>query len=301
MLLVGLGAAVLGSVTVGIGNSLQKYSVNKMQLDYSLPVSVDDKWRYKTALNIAQNWQPSFSVRFSDRMWLLGFSLAYLGELGGNWQSLVTPLGIVSVMVSALIAAKYLNETISFKQQFGYLLVTAGVLCILLAAPKPKEDGRDHGAMGNSVSEIVQFIYAGNFLYVETIMYFVMVISLFGAINVNCGKALSVLARISASEFLSSSSLIRSFSTPVQSATSKVETSTISESSESISTMNSFNLTSGSPFETITQHIGASEIVLILTTLVISSIVAQEYFKQMALGRFPISQFGPIIYATFNC
>eukprot|EP00842_Homolaphlyctis_polyrhiza_P000465 jgi/Hompol1/1419/HPOL_005518-RA len=80
--------------------------------------------------------------RFKDRWLVLGLIMAYTGEIG-NWialsltsATLVTPLGIISVITNMFLAERYLGEHVTKKQRRGYLLALIGVLGILISAPK---------------------------------------------------------------------------------------------------------------------------------------------------------------------
>src|SRR5205085_665519 len=84
------------------------------------------------------NVEKSYS-RITDKTWLLGILLVYFGELCGNWvalslipASVVTPLGILGVVVNAVLARFILSEQITFRQQIGYIWILSGVLTTIL-------------------------------------------------------------------------------------------------------------------------------------------------------------------------
>jgi hypothetical protein len=114
---VGLGSALIGAVSIGTGQTLQKLAVNRLG-----PVSLEQ--------------------RIQSRLWLLGVLMTYGGECG-NWlalsmvsASLVTPLGIVAVLVSVLLANRLLDEPVSANQRQGYAMISVGVVGILLVSPR---------------------------------------------------------------------------------------------------------------------------------------------------------------------
>lgn len=53
--------------------------------------------------------------------------------------SLVTPLGALSVIVSALLASKYLNERLNLLGKLGCFLCMVGSTIIVIHSPKEKE------------------------------------------------------------------------------------------------------------------------------------------------------------------
>ncbi|KAJ3124112.1 hypothetical protein HK098_001381 [Nowakowskiella sp. JEL0407] len=340
----GVLASLLGSLCVGIGSFLQKYALNTLAAT-PLPTHDSNKVHSRHTNNVP------FFTRFCSFTWLLGFALAYLGDFCGNWlalsfvsASLVTPLGIVSVMTSAFLASKYLGETITHQQRRGYILISFGVLLILIFAPKPDSDSQSQqqSKQHNSVSEIKSLITSESSSYgfisiitlilltsyqilvrrKESLLNYVGLIGLFGAINVNCGKALSLIARLSALEYYESgasggtvvsvaNNIVRSPSpSPVAKIVSAVLTypptmTTTSVAAPTFSIGPQYLNTSVTEtlkhVNVVTDGVETSQVVGVLLAMVITSVIAQEFFKQMALGKFALSQYGPISYAAYNC
>lgn len=78
-------------------------------------------------------------------MWWLGFLMMSVGELANFAAyafapaSLVTPLGALSVLVSAVLASKYLNEKLNLLAKVGCLLCILGSTVIVIHSPKEEE------------------------------------------------------------------------------------------------------------------------------------------------------------------
>nr|CAH7758284.1 unnamed protein product [Callosobruchus chinensis] len=77
-----------------------------------------------------------------DWFWWLGISAMGFGELlnfaayGFAPASVVTPLGALSVLVSAVLASKFLNEKLTILGKLGCLLCILGATIIVIHAPK---------------------------------------------------------------------------------------------------------------------------------------------------------------------
>ncbi|CAH1998348.1 unnamed protein product [Acanthoscelides obtectus] len=77
-----------------------------------------------------------------DWFWWLGISAMGFGEIlnfaayGFAPASVVTPLGALSVLVSAILASKFLNEKLTIVGKLGCLLCILGSTMIILHAPK---------------------------------------------------------------------------------------------------------------------------------------------------------------------
>lgn len=137
MFVFGLAASLLGNVIIGIGQSLQKYALNKLSLqqEHQLPSHASRKDLQKglarffqtTRSNQAAASIPSLKQETSphfigvwDRVtnphWFLGILCCYVGEIGGNWlgmayasAAVVMPMGIVAVFVNAVLAERYFS------------------------------------------------------------------------------------------------------------------------------------------------------------------------------------------------
>ncbi|KAI7684967.1 hypothetical protein SSS_03997 [Sarcoptes scabiei] len=90
----------------------------------------------------------------TDWVWWLGLLLMGIGELANFVAytfapaSLVTPLGALSVLVSSVLAHKYLKENLNLFSKIGCSLAIIGSTVIVLHAPKEaKVDSLDEIAM----------------------------------------------------------------------------------------------------------------------------------------------------------
>ncbi|CAG8496681.1 6893_t:CDS:2 [Funneliformis caledonium] len=133
----GFVAALAGNSIIGLGNCLQKYALTSGEARFTASSNQDDT-RSQPLLPTTSPVPVSYS-RFKDRTWFIGISLVYLGELCGNWvalslipASVVTPLGILGVVVNAILAKFLLDEQISWRQTKGYFFILSGVLVTIV-------------------------------------------------------------------------------------------------------------------------------------------------------------------------
>lgn len=308
------------SCAIGIGQTLQKHALNRISALSYLPSA-----RRRRPSHVAAT-APSISLisRFKNRTWVLGLLLSYLGEACGNWVALsfvsaavVTPLGIVAVIVNAVLAQRYLGERVGRGQRVGYAVVTAGVLIILIAAPKGGFVDMDVEKVGSIGDILTECCWTSSFLFgigglvsgVAFLVYLirsarlpggrrlkgllgyagkdadlylhVCVCSLLGGITVTCGKVLSVIARVRAMSSIEH----------VVDVTGSVNVGAIN------GTATETGLGTGDAQQTFMSTIAPVAAILLL---IASSILCTEYFRQRAIARFPISRFQPMLYAGLN-
>ncbi|KAI9354574.1 magnesium transporter [Zopfochytrium polystomum] len=224
-------------------------------------------------------------ARLRDPLWIAGIILSYSGEVFGNWFALgyvsaaiVTPMGVISVLTTAILGSIILGEEITLRQRRGYVLLIAAVFGVLIVAPKGGQ------VLGDTAADVISFCLSPIFLCGALVIvicqsgliYLVFgrgrfglaelvgVCSLFGAINVTCGRIISVLVRVSAS------------------SSGDTETEPVSEE------------------PTVLSKTSLSLAVAAVAVMIVCSIVGQEYFKQEALSRYPVSTFQPVLFAGFN-
>jgi drug/metabolite transporter (DMT)-like permease len=182
--------------------------------------------------------------------------------------AIVTPLGIVSVLVTAILSSTFLGEVISTRQIKGYSLICVGVLINLFAAPTGNSMvlaslSSPVFIFGISLHFKLLFVLLYTLLYKkrEKLQYFVYIQvcprpypfkALFGSLTVITSKVLAVMLRLS--------------STTDSSTSTEIDT----------------------PYYT-----------MILLVGVIFGAVSGEYFKQQALGKYPISRVGPLAYSSY--
>jgi hypothetical protein len=220
------------------------------------------------AINRLKN-QKRYS-RFVDTQWFFGIVLNYLSEFG-NWYaitlspaSLITPLGIVSVLVNVTLANLVLKETITANQSKGYFLMLIGVFIILYSAPRKQKN------VGVTLVDIFEFCSSTRFVYGfcvlivslialisstsrQWLLYrYACICSLFGAFSITCTKFIAALINVSYSDSISQ--------VPSQ----------------------------------------ANVFILYTAITSISATVIQESFKQKALAKFKVSKFTPVLYSAFN-
>ncbi|KAJ1645706.1 hypothetical protein J3B02_000201 [Coemansia erecta] len=337
--LFGLSAAILGNVVIGTGQCLQKYGLNRLQREWDnkramyleggassgilsgTPVhaggyayastsasmfgagssSVDIRSRSGSVTaqpmlgRAGRAGQPLTGIsesgpraRYTSKAWVAGLALNYLGEMFGNSlalsylsASVVAPLGIISVIVNMFLAERFLNERITQNQRFGFMVIMAGVGLILLVAPR-RSAAEDAVQFVEAVSQsgvlgffglvyviqaaLISLIRAGH----RSLFLYVLVASLFGSMNVMASKMLTMFVRL------------------------KMAFAGIPNPAD-IAFYGAIGAEMARPavwFLTVPQIIAALGMGL--------SIVGQESFRQQALGRYPVMQFQPVFFATFN-
>ncbi|XP_030760373.1 magnesium transporter NIPA2 [Sitophilus oryzae] len=98
-----------------------------------------------------------------DWTWWIGLLTMGVGELANFVAyafapaSLVTPLGALSILVSAILASKFLNEALSTKGKIGCVLCIIGSTIIVVYAPKEEEF--------QSLDELLSRVTQMDFLY----------------------------------------------------------------------------------------------------------------------------------------
>jgi hypothetical protein len=176
---------------------------------------------------------------------------------------------------------RFLGEIITPRQRQGYLMIAVAVLAILLVAPKSSELGETtHDVLEKCSSTFFIAGFASIFVAQSALIFHILVrgkdslrylvsaCSLFGAITVTSGKLISVLIRLSTA------------------------TPTTANDAGAKSTMALKHETEDAADTTIS--------LAILIVMVVAAIGGQEYFKQEALARFPVSTFQPLLFAGFN-
>ena len=179
--------------------------------------------------------------------------------------SVITPLGIVSVLLNAILAKHLLKEPIFEEQKKGYFLIITGVVLILFSSPKNQVE------IGKSVEEVIGFCSSARFIAGMSCISFllaflvhysrkrntkyllhalVIICSLFGSFSIICTKIFAALLQV-----------------------------------------NDHNQTSDL----------YSMLIPGIISIGLTSTFFQEVFKQKSLTHFPVSRFVPLLYAAFNC
>ncbi|KAJ1969203.1 hypothetical protein IWQ62_000768 [Dispira parvispora] len=261
-------------------------------------------------------WQQYTVPRYQDRLWLLGVGLNYCGEIFGNSLALsylsaavVTPLGIIAVLVNLFTAQRVLGERISRVQKRGCGWIVLGVCCILFVAPKDATFIPQTGLRADPpAQQFLKFLSAAHPFTLLTILIliqlgltatasrarhplvlYVLIASLFGSINIMASKTITTYLRLLTTSLVDNGPAspfpVEGFPEVVTS----VDDTSILTSALSIF---SYELSPGLP-------LFAWSTLGVLVTLAIS-VVGQEYYKQQALSRYPLLQVQPLFFAIFN-
>ncbi|KAJ2799862.1 hypothetical protein H4R21_003402 [Coemansia helicoidea] len=227
-------------------------------------------------------------ARYTSKAWVAGLAMNYAGEVFGNSVALsylsaavVAPLGIIAVIVNLVLAERFLGERITSNQRFGFAVITAGVGCILLVAPRraAADDPAQfvQAVVGSGIVGVFGVVCAVQLALValirrghQTLFLYVLVASLFGSMNVMASKLLTTYARLRMT--------FAAVPNPADVA-----------------------------FYGAAGALQARPVLLFLTApqaaaaaAMAASIVGQESFRQQALGRYPVMRFQPVFFATFN-
>ncbi|KAJ2158951.1 hypothetical protein GGF46_003390 [Coemansia sp. RSA 552] len=304
---VGLTAAIVGNVVIGAGQCLQKYGLNQLERQWQSERTVASGLSqgrggaasYYSSVGIrARSGSVGSSgaeiassgggprPRYTSRAWVLGLLLNYAGEMFGNSlalsylsPSVVAPLGMVSVVVSLVLAGRFLGERISSNQRFGILVIAMGVGCILLVAPR--------GSGASSAAELVKVVEESGVLRIfflgylalgllgvwinaghQSLFGYVLAAALFGSMNVMVAKLLTMHMRLGVAGVPGPADVAMYGAQVAMRGTRRILGLTLPQ---------------------------------ILTLLVMGlSVVGQETMRQKALGKYPVLQFQPVFFATYN-
>ncbi|XP_078490346.1 magnesium transporter NIPA2 isoform X1 [Ciona intestinalis] len=145
-------------------------------------------------------------------MWWAGLLTMGLGE-GANFlayafapASLVTPLGALSVLVSAVLSSYFLDERLNLHGKLGCILSILGSTVIVIHAPQ-KEEVADLQEMGEKLRDPIFVTYAVAVLLVSlylifyvaprhgtsNMMVYISICSLLGSFSVSCVKGVGMV------------------------------------------------------------------------------------------------------------
>jgi len=144
-------------------------------------------------------------------LWWAGLISMAVGE-GANFlayafapASLVTPLGALSVLVSAVLSSYFLNERLNLHGKVGCILCILGSTVIVIHAPH-KEEVANLSEMGFKLKDPVFIVYAFIVLCISlylifkvapihgtsNVMVYISICSLLGSFSVSCVKGVGL-------------------------------------------------------------------------------------------------------------
>ena len=118
---IGVVASLFGSVVLNFGLNLQKYAFNRR----------DD--------TVRATGTPAPPV-CTDKIWLLGFCVFVAGNFGDfvgltfTPQSVITPIGSISLVSNLFFAKFLLGERIGFRTFIALAFIVSGVIAIVLSS-----------------------------------------------------------------------------------------------------------------------------------------------------------------------
>lgn len=320
-ILIGILVAIIGNGFIGLGQIFQKYGMNQMaEQDKSNKLPRNKRSTEFTKFNASQDAddklkksdsQKSWTIerlnkflaksRLGNRYWLGGFIMCYLGELVGNWVgislasvAMITPLGILSVVINAYFANKWLGEKFGRSQRQAFLYIALGVLLILIAAPKPETSSSgDNAFLPDTKQQWMEIMSSSGFFWTVSplvILEIAMLHQIFVKNSCSILVYVGSTAALGAITVISSRALILLLRVISLSQSSKTEI---------LSSLN--NSTSSSKYHKhipVDTDVGPAMFVVLVTIFFGS--VSQEIAKQAALSKFPTSKFQPLLYAAFN-
>ncbi|KAJ1721360.1 hypothetical protein LPJ53_004113 [Coemansia erecta] len=226
--------------------------------------------------------------RYTSAAWVVGLLLNYSGELFGNSVALsylsasaVAPLGIVSVVVSVLLASRFLGERITAQQRHGFAIISLGVGCVLLVAPR-RSAAADAVQFVEVVSQSgVLRVFCGLYLLQavlitvirrghRSLFMYVLVAAIFGSMNVMASKMLTMFVRL------------------------RLAFSGIPNPAD-VAFYGASGAATARPLV-----LGLTLPQVLAATCMALSIVGQESFRQQALGSYSAMEFQPVFFATYN-
>ncbi|XP_038215122.1 magnesium transporter NIPA3 [Zerene cesonia] len=122
--ILGLTLAISSSIFIGSSFVIKKIALNKITAKGNLRASAG-------GFSYLKQW-----------MWWLGLATMGLGEAANLLAyafvpaSLVTPLGALSILVTAILSSKFLDEKLHFLGKIGCILCVIGSVILILHAPK---------------------------------------------------------------------------------------------------------------------------------------------------------------------
>lgn len=180
--MVGIYLAIIGNLIISAALNLTKY-----------------------AHNMNQGEKPYTSLP----LWWCGLACTILGEIGNfaaygfAEASLVAPLGAVSVLANAFIAALVLGEGLRLRDIVGCVLCVAGGTIIVFATPSPSAELSPDGFLAN-LQATTFLVYMAVLVVTVAVMlamqeryghrhvaYYVLLCSLIGSVTVMSCKGVS--------------------------------------------------------------------------------------------------------------
>lgn len=295
--------AVLGNCFIGIGQIIQKWSIlKKNEIRDGTLFPVKDFCGYSAS---------GSPVPPYTRWWLLGICMSYSGEVLANGVGLafapagiISPLGMISVLVNVVAARWWLGEPMKSQQLRGYFVIFCGVSCLLTVALVSQATvvlvpdvagllsvlNRFSWAFASLISIAVIIAFLILIQVNENILSFVVSAACFASVTLLSTKFLSLLLR-----HLSSSSTDTSHPNSYSAEASSSPLPSIHLTEDKITYSTESETTHTAPIQYyVTFSIFLLVIVLVTCTLL------QEFVKQSAIRRFPVSKFQPLLYAAIN-
>ncbi|CAG4985987.1 unnamed protein product [Colias eurytheme] len=122
--IIGLTLAISSSIFIGSSFVIKKIALTRITAIGNLRASAG-------GFSYLKQW-----------MWWLGLATMGLGEAANLLAyaylpaSLVTPLGALSILVTAILSSKFLDEKLHFVGKIGCILCIIGSVILILHAPK---------------------------------------------------------------------------------------------------------------------------------------------------------------------
>ncbi|KAK9305105.1 hypothetical protein QLX08_003785 [Tetragonisca angustula] len=190
---IGLGLAISSSGFIGASFIIKKKALIRLQRRGALRAS-------SGGFGYLKEW-----------MWWTGLLSMGVGEVANFAAyafapaSLVTPLGALSVLISAILASKYLNEKLNLLGKIGCLLCILGSTILVIHAPKEEEINtlnellekvKDPGYIIYMliviVCSILIIFYFGPAYGKQNIIVYICLCSLIGSLTVTSCKGLGL-------------------------------------------------------------------------------------------------------------
>lgn len=168
---IGLGLAIVSSLLIGTSFIFKKISLLNLSKTSSLRASAG-------GFGYLKDW-----------VWWTGFLFMSLGEVlnliayGFAPASIVTPLGAFSILVSSVLASKYLQEHLTRSGKIGCIFCIFGSIIIVYHAPKSIEPESLHHLFVDYLQEAPVILYS-IFTAISAIILIVIFVPKYGNHNI---------------------------------------------------------------------------------------------------------------------
>ena len=136
---VGVFAALIGSIILNLGLNVQKYAYNTRGLHHQKSNQENNTFTVHTVAHAPPS-PPSPTPLYKNKIWVLGFAVFLLGNTGDaigltfTPQSVITPIGSISLVSNLFFAKLLLGEKIGIRTLIAVCFIICGVIFIVVSS-----------------------------------------------------------------------------------------------------------------------------------------------------------------------